>query len=973
MFDVFYKGPKPGLFPFELPADSLEEAAGLSRTKFFWFINGYNDYTNFDFNYRSVPWEEAFIHVWPSQWQTDSETYFANKWTIESKQWHFKNANPVVRRNCLDNWVVPDNINADTVDYSWHANTQDPPFIYHFPVKWGWGNVGGVEYHVPGATEHKYIDVIIAETQGNQDYWSIPDNIDPNSIDYSWTPNPADPPLIYQFPVKWGWDRIGGPEYRVPGATDVKFVDDFYARTRSDMTLWRVPANIDKDSFDFSWAPHPAEEPYIYKFPTVWNAVGGPEYRVPGATKEKYIDVLVARTLPDRTLWTIPEEVNADTVDFGWVPHPQDPPYIYHFGTEFQSSIGLIYTVPGATEVKFAGDIPVIGQHDKPVLEILDIFFVNQSNKMSNKRLAELQERYPHVQSIRFANSMIDTIKRCITRAKTNKFWVVSSENIYTDFNFEWHAEPWQNYMTHVFGSQWQKWSDTFLINKWEFERNSQWAKSLEEFPNLNFVSAQPVYRPADLHDIYYVDHGNDVTDYELSQLTIKRTRYVDNYLDTFKRIMSTATTEYVWIISSLCDYRLFDFSWQPEPWQKEMIHVFPSANQSRGDTFYIHVESFKQQMVELEMLDWFNVINYCEEQRVPRLPIPVCEYKGDDLITVIKEHEFKHPYTWFCNRDRGIVYNPSIWGAKDKKIVTFSAGNSYILAPRDAKNFINTQVYDYSYIEKMRMFIENPLDIIYISNGEPDAERWYEHLISTVDLTRRSVKRVQNVNGRANAYKAAAELSTTPWFFAVFAKLEVNTDFDWDWQPDYLQGPKHYIFHSKNPVNGLEYGHMGVIAYNKQLVQDTHVWGLDFTLSKPHAVVPLLSATAHYNTTPELTWRTAFRECIKLLEDVNTTGSIESQSRLDTWLGIAEGEHSMWSLLGARDAIEYYNMCKTHEYYYEFLMKSFEWKWLGDYYASIYTPNATFTNYTDESNPQLIQLPDPLTLDKSEYSDKSD
>jgi hypothetical protein len=177
--------------------------------------------------------------------------------------------------------------------------------------------------------------------------------------------------------------------------------------------------------------------------------------------------------------------------------------------------------------------------------------------------------------------------------------------------------------------------------------------------------------------------------------------------------------------------------------------------------------------------------------------------------------------------------------------------------------------------------------------------------------------------------------LSTTPWFFAVFAKLEVNPDFDWTWQPDWLQEPKHYIFNSRNPVNGLEYGHMGVIAYNKRLVLDTDTPGLDFTLSRAHAVIPKLSAVAHYNTTPELTWRTAFRECIKLKDDAEKTGSIESRYRLDIWLTTAESDHAESSLQGARDALEYYNEVNGD---YTELMRSYEWAWLREYYSSRYS-----------------------------------
>lgn len=732
MYDVFYQGPKPNLFPFEQPAVDLMSAADQSRTKFFWFIDGNNDYTGFDFDYCSVPWEEQFVHTWPSQWQQCGGTFFANKYTASNRQWHFKQT--IVNRL---------------------ANLQN---------------------------------------------------------------------------------------------------------------------------------------------------------------------------------WYVPEEVNAEHVDFSWHPNPLDPPYVYHFGSEYQVSIGLTYTVPGATEMKFAGPV------DSNAIGVLEIFFIDKSNASAEQRYNKLAEKYQNIRRVRYANTIMDTIKRCINKTSTNKFWVISSENVYDDFNFEWHMEPWQTYMTHVFGSQWQKWSDTFLINKWEFERHSTWANSLEEFPNLNFVQDQQVHIPDDLYDIYYVDHCNNdnggLRRIQDRYSKVKSTRYVNSYLDTFKRIMATATTDYVWIISSLCDYNRFDFSWQPEPWQKEMIHVFPSANQSRGDTFYIHVESFKKQMVELDMLDWFNVINYCEEQRVPRLPIPYVTYEGDDLISVIKQHEFTHPYTWFTLGIRDIVYNPSIWGEKDKKIVSFSPGNSTVLVPRESKNYINAQAYDYPYISKLLMFLDTPLDIVYISNGEPDAERWYNHLIDCVDTSRRVVHRVANVNGRSLAYKAAAELSRTPWFFAVFAKIEVNPEFEWDWQPDYLQEPKHYVFHSRNPVNGLEYGHMGVIAYNKRLVLETDSPGLDFTLSKPHAVVPVVSATAHYNTTPELTWRTAFREVLKLKDDVEKTASIESNYRLSTWLTTADGTHGGWSIKGAEDAVEYYESVSGD---YDLLMLSFEWQWLKDYFSTRY------------------------------------
>ena len=115
----------------------------------------------------------------------------------------------------------------------------------------------------------------------------------------------------------------------------------------------------------------------------------------------------------------------------------------------------------------------------------------------------------------------------------------------------------------------------------------------------------------------------------------------------------------------------------------------------------------------------------------------------------------------------------------------------------------------------------------------------------------------------------------------------------------------------------------------------DTMDSGLDFTLSRAHEVVPVLSAIAHYNTTPELTWRTAFRECVKLRDDVSKSGSIESISRLNIWTTVANGNHAEWSINGALDAIEYYESVEGD---YDKLMLTFEWSWLTDYYQSKYT-----------------------------------
>tara|TARA_B100000683_G_scaffold96282_1_gene94878 strand:- start:565 stop:903 length:339 start_codon:yes stop_codon:yes gene_type:complete len=106
---------------------------------------------------------------------------------------------------------------------------------------------------------------------------------------------------------------------------------------------------------------------------------------------------------------------------------------------------------------------------------------------------------------------------------------------------------------------------------------------------------------------------------------------------------------------------------------------------------------------------------------------------------------------------------------------------------------------------------------------------------------------------------------------------------------------------------------------------------GLDFTLSQPHEHVPILSAINHFNETPWLAWRTAFREVIKLCQNKIT---VENKYRLKKWLELGEGDNAEWVLRGASDAQKYY---QTYNSDYKQLMLSYDFEWLKKYYESKY------------------------------------
>jgi hypothetical protein len=422
------------------------------------------------------------------------------------------------------------------------------------------------------------------------------------------------------------------------------------------------------------------------------------------------------------------------------------------------------------------------------------------------------------------------------------------------------------------------------------------------------------------MYDVFIMDMGgHDANVQTLAEQFphAKIVRYYDNHLDTIRRCISKARTPWIWVIASCCDYTDFDFHYRAVPWESYQLHCWHSGYEKFGDTFLINVDEFKKQW-DIALLEWYKEVNW-HYPGVPRLPWPVLTTATEDVTTELKNYKFETPYVWI---NQAIDFYPPLWNKR--AFYSFNDTGSISIAPRDIQAHLQSQIYDYPYIikQKTAYLTPNLLDIIYISNGEPEAERWYEHLVNTCG---REVKRVMNVDGRALAYKAAAELSLTPWFFTVFAKLEVIPEFNWSWQPDWLQEPKHYIFNSRNPVNGLEYGHQGMIAYNKRLVLENNTPGIDFTLSQAHEVVPILSGVANYHYDAWTCWRTAFRECIKLQASLP---DVESQYRLTQWL-TKDTTDGQWSLKGAEDAVEYYNSVNGD---FTELKRSYDWAWLSSY-----------------------------------------
>jgi len=689
---------------------------------------------------------------------------------------------------------------------------------------------------------------------------------------------------------------------------------------------WIVNYLSDYTGWDWLWEPVPWQSHQRHAWASQHQADSG-TYLVPKSrySETNYHTDKIIRRLASRHSWQVPDNISS-SFDFSWHPDPADPPMTYYFGTQWQRTGGPIFN-NGSDTIKIvesprATALPTQENWSESELEfdyswhpdLLDSPFIYQFGTQHQKTGGP-QYRVPGATDIKYC-----ALPRLL-KTTVDDCWKIPDSK-FEDFDYTWHPDATDGPFIYQFGTQHQK-------------------------------TGGPQYHVIGATDIKYVDQIKIKTDrvatavYEIDFLdgnagqipnTTKIVRYFDNYLDTLKRIAKNVSTEheFIWVCSSICDYTNFDFSWHPEQWQAGMLHVFSSNGEKFGDTFFMHVPTFAYRSEQCKLLDWYD-LNFVKGQDVPRRPIPIIQHNNDTHVDTVTSTEWKGPLAVFSvNETVGEIPTVTMWRFETKTIVPMSRGASSVVVPRVAIPYIKKQIYDYPYIDKTQQLRQDqPLDIVFISNGEPNADANWQHLQQvSKDKPSRCV-RVDGVNGRGAAYKAAAEASQTPWFFAVFAKLEVNATFDWTWQPDRLQQAKHYIFNARNPVNGLEYGHQGLIAYNKKLVIATEaIQGLDFTLSQPHGVEPILSGVAHFNTDPWSTWRTAFREVAKLQHYAHVAPDVETDYRLGVWQTRAEGNHAEWSLRGAQDAVDYY---RSVDGQYAQLLLTFEWAWLRQYFDKKY------------------------------------
>jgi hypothetical protein len=175
-------------------------------------------------------------------------------------------------------------------------------------------------------------------------------------------------------------------------------------------------------------------------------------------------------------------------------------------------------------------------------------------------------------------------------------------------------------------------------------------------------------------------------------------------------------------------------------------------------------------------------------------------------------------------------------------------------------------------------------LDVIFISYHETNAEENWQRVLEKAPWA----KRVNGVEGIFEAHKAAAELSDTDMFYVVDGDAYLTDQWQFNYQPGLFDRDCLYIWSSKNPINDLVYGYGGVKLFSKEKFMKTKKMkyvDLATSIMPKLKVISKISNETRFNVDEFSTWRSAFREAVKLLINIKSSASEESKLRLEKWM----------------------------------------------------------------------------------------
>lgn len=344
----------------------------------------------------------------------------------------------------------------------------------------------------------------------------------------------------------------------------------------------------------------------------------------------------------------------------------------------------------------------------------------------------------------------------------------------------------------------------------------------------------------------------------------------------------------------------LFDYKGQTVigPWdrlKKYIFNSYPVVTTTRIDD--------NEELIKLahEYVGQSDMIWVVDENRKPRADFP-WHYRPSDM-----GRDFIHTFPRSLKRTGRAVG----WG--DVRLVPTGG-----FAHGEAKNKI------------IASYHEADFDVVMISFHEAEADKNFQQLKQRFP----EAKHVKNVEGIGNAHKEAAKVATTEMVYIVDADAVILDHFHFDFIPPMSKRKNTtYVWSARNPINDLEYGYGAIKLFPRQQLLEMGHKLPDFTAGSAfYQPISDVSNITEFNKDPYRTWRSAFRECVKLASNIKTGKSYNAevdQERLDAWTTVDNGgRFGRYCIKGALEGKAY---AEEHAEDNDALMKINDYEWLRE------------------------------------------
>ena len=441
---------------------------------------------------------------------------------------------------------------------------------------------------------------------------------------------------------------------------------------------------------------------------------------------------------------------------------------------------------------------------------------------------------------VRNIGTRLDVLKRACRTATTPYLWIVNSNVDYSGFDFSWQPTWATDSHLHVWRNSSQSHGgDTYFVNVAEFNRQSMEIENLEDYKVINWkdYALPELVEP----EVYIWDSAND-SDRLLKQFP-KATviRSIGSELDMMNRTLRKATTEYIWVINSKCDYTNFNFfNWRPAWTQEKHMHVWPTENQVKGgDTYFLNVAEARSQLLNLERLEDYNVINwhktFVKEKNSPQIVAwsrTGADVDGADItLRYIGSHlemmsrtlrKVDTPYFWIINENCNYAkfdfrWRPS-WSTQNQLHVwptenQVKGGDTMYVNTAEMKrqllNLENLEHYDViNWHSKHIAQITKPQIVAWSRSGKSveGADITLRYLGSELDMMTRTLRKVE-----------------TPSFWVISDTCDY-TDFDFGYRPGWAKQNYLHVWPTERQDKGGDTMYVNTAEMKSQAVSLEHL-----------------------------------------------------------------------------------------------------------------------------------------------------